>query len=267
MEHFWDTIETIVEGYGFSLFGARHLVTLALFVLTAVLCCRGYARADAERRAKMRRVFAILLLLDEAFKQIGLQIGGNFDASYLPLHLCSINIFLIAVHAWRRSEVLDNFLYYICIPAATAALLFPTWTSLPAMNFMFLHSTSVHILLAVYPMMLFAAGDIRPSAKGLGKSLLLLLVMAIPIYGVNLLLDTNYMFLMYAPDGNPLAWFQAAIGWDFLCCLRRSAGSCICRCCGEENVKRRPKKCSLDEKGWRGRPDFGVCRAFSRVLP
>ena len=78
MEHFWDTIETIVEGYGFSLFGARHLVTLALFVLTAVLCCRGYARADAERRAKMRRVFAILLLLDEVFKQIGLQIGGNF---------------------------------------------------------------------------------------------------------------------------------------------------------------------------------------------
>lgn len=129
MEHFWDTIETIVEGYGFSLFGARHLVTLALFVLTAVLCCRGYARADAERRAKMRRVFAILLLL-----------------------------------------------------------------------------------LAVYPMMLFAAGDIRPSAKGLGKSLLLLLVMAIPIYGVNLLLDTNYMFLMYAPDGNPLAWFQDRFG-------------------------------------------------------
>ena len=117
MEHFWDTIETIVEGYGFSLFGARHLVTLALFVLTAVLCCRGYAHADAERRAKMRRVFAILLLLDEVFKQIGLQIGGNFDASYLPLHLCSINIFLIAVHAWRRSEVLDNFLYYNLYPS------------------------------------------------------------------------------------------------------------------------------------------------------
>ena len=196
MEHFWDTIETIGEGYGVSLFGARHLVTLALFVLTAVLCCRGYARADAERRAKMRRVFAILLLLDEVFKQIGLQIGGNFDASYLPLHLCSINIFLIAVHAWRRSEVLDNFLYYICIPAATAALLFPTWTSLPAMNFMFLHSTSVHILLAVYPMMLFAAGDIRPSAKGLGKSLLLLLVMAIPIYGG----EPAAGYELYVPD-------------------------------------------------------------------
>ena len=212
MEHFWDTIETIGAGYGSSLFGARHLATLALFALTAALCCWGYARADEKRRARMRKAFAVLLLMDEAFKQIGLQIGGNFDASYLPLHLCSINIFLIALHAWRPSEALDNFLYYIGIPAATAALLFPTWTSLPAMNFMFLHSTSVHILLAVYPMMLFAAGDIRPSAKGIGKSLLLLLMMAVPIYAVNCLLDTNFMFLMYAPDGNPLAWFRDRFG-------------------------------------------------------
>ena len=27
MEHFWDTVDTIGEGFGFSLFGARHLVT------------------------------------------------------------------------------------------------------------------------------------------------------------------------------------------------------------------------------------------------
>ena len=208
MEHFWDTIETIGAGYGFSLFGARHLATLALFVGFAALSCKLYKEADEKKRAGLRKLFALLLLADEAFKQIGLQIGGNFDASYLPLHLCSINIFLIALHAWRPSEALDNFLYYICIPAATTALLFPTWTSLPAMNFMFLHSTSVHILLAVYPMMLFAAGDIRPSAKGIGKSLLLLLVMAVPIYAVNCLLDTNFMFLMRANEGNPLKLFE-----------------------------------------------------------
>ena len=26
------------------------------------------------------------------------------------------------------------------------------------------------------------------------------------------LLDTNFMFLMYAPDGNPLAWFRDRFG-------------------------------------------------------
>lgn len=56
VEHFWDTVDTIGEGFGFSLFGARHLVTLALYI-----------------------GFAVLLLADEAFKQIGLRIGGNFN--------------------------------------------------------------------------------------------------------------------------------------------------------------------------------------------
>lgn len=134
VEHFWDTVDTIGEGFGFSLFGARHLVTLALYIGFAALSCKLYKAADEKKRAQLRGLFAVLLLADEAFKQIGLQIGGNFNWDYLPLHLCSINIFLIALYAWKPSRLLDNFLYFICIPAATAALLFPTWTSLPAAN-------------------------------------------------------------------------------------------------------------------------------------
>lgn len=186
VEHFWDTVDTIGEGFGFSLFGARHLVTLALYIGFAALSCKLYKAADEKKRAQ------------------------------LPLHLCSINIFLIALYAWKPSRLLDNFLYFICIPAATAALLFPTWTSLPAANFMFWHSTSVHILLAAYPIMLFSGGDIRPSVRYMGKCFLLLLAMAVPIYCVNLLLDTNFVFLMYAPDGNPLAWFRDHVGYHWI---------------------------------------------------
>ena len=123
MEHFWDTVDTIGEGFGFSLFGARHLVTLALYIGFAALSCKLYKAADEKKRAQLRGLFAVLLLADEAFKQIGLQIGGNFNWDYLPLHLRSINIFLIALYAWKPSRLLDNFLYFICIPAATAALL------------------------------------------------------------------------------------------------------------------------------------------------
>lgn len=116
MEHFWDTVDTIGEGFGFSLFGARHLVTLALYIGFAALSCKLYKAADEKKRAQLRGLFAVLLLADEAFKQIGLQIGGNFSWDYLPLHLCSINIFLIALYAWKPSRLLDNFLYFICIP-------------------------------------------------------------------------------------------------------------------------------------------------------
>lgn len=102
---------------------------------------------------------------------------------------------------------MGGYLYTVGIPGAIAALLFPTWTSLPFANFMHLHSFTVHILLALYPIVLGMSGELTPSLKKLPQYLLLLVGMAIPIYGLNLLLDTNFMFLMYAEEGNPLYLF------------------------------------------------------------
>lgn len=54
MEHFWDTVDTIGEGFGFSLFGARHLVTLALYIGFAALSCKLYKEAGAAAGALCR---------------------------------------------------------------------------------------------------------------------------------------------------------------------------------------------------------------------
>lgn len=216
MEHFLDTAETIGEGYGFELFSPHHLLWLAVFAVTVAVCCIRYRRSSADKRARWRKTAAVLLVADELFKDVMLLLGGNFMLKYLPLHLCSINIFLIAIHAWRPSKLLGNFLYLVCIPGAVAALLFCTWAMLPPLNFMYLHSFTVHILLALYPIVLTAGGDIRPQIRYFPKCVLLLAVMAVPIYGVNLLCDTNFMFLMYAEEGSPLLWFEEHWGSHLL---------------------------------------------------
>lgn len=123
VEHFWDTVDTIGEGFGFSLFGARHLVTLALYIGFAALSCKLYKAADEKKRAQLRGLFAVLLLADEAFKQIGLQIGGNFNWDYLPLHLCSINIFLyraVRMEAEQAARQFSLFYLYPCGDGGTA---------------------------------------------------------------------------------------------------------------------------------------------------
>ena len=182
MQYFLDTIETIPEGQGFSSFGPVHLAWLAGFVVFAIACSLFYRNSSQARRKHIRWLFAALLLADEAFKIVCLLVGGNYRASYLPLHMCSINIFLIALHALRPTRLVDNFLYAVCIPAALAALLFPTWVSLPPANFMHLHSFTVHILLATYPIMLTAGRDIRPQAKYLPGCVGLALALAVPVY-------------------------------------------------------------------------------------
>ena len=106
----------------------------------------------------------------------------------------------------------------VCIPGTLAALLFPSWTELPLANFMHLHSFTVHILLILYPIVLTVNGVIRPQVKGIPKSLLLLALMAGFALVVNLLCDTNFMFLMSASKGNPLYFFKQMWGshlWGF----------------------------------------------------
>lgn len=208
MEQFLDTAKTIDKGLGFELFGPVHITWLVVCVLCVVAGCRHYSRMSDHGKETWRKCLALLLIANEVFKQVCLDIGNTFTLNYLPLHLCNINIFLIAIHAWRPSRTIGNFLYTICVPATVAALLFPSWSKLPVLNFMHLHSFTVHIMLAVYPLVLTVNGDIKPRMKDIPKCLGLLAIMAAVIYCINLGLGTNFFYLMNAPKGNPLYWFQ-----------------------------------------------------------
>ena len=216
MEHFWKTVEVIPEGIGFAHYGALHLCWLAAFAVLAVLNCILYRKLGQKGRKIWRIVVASLLVLDEIYKQIPLFVNGLFTLGYLPLHLCSINIFVIAFHALKPTKSVGNYLYTVCIPGAMAALLFPTWNALPGANYMLIHSFTVHILLALYPIVLTVSGEIRPELKELPKALLLLTGLAAFALICNLLMDANFMFLMYADPGNPLYLFKELWGSHLL---------------------------------------------------
>ena len=120
MKYFLHTTETIPEGVGFTHYDITHLLWLLGFAIFALISCIIYIKSDEVKRSKIRKIFAFLLIADELFKVIMLIIGGNYLPSYLPLHLCSINIILIAIHAFKPSKMLDNFLYFIGIPGGGA---------------------------------------------------------------------------------------------------------------------------------------------------
>ena len=83
---------------------------------------------------------------------------------------------------------------------------------------MHIHSFTVHILLALYPIVLTCGGDIRPKVQDIPKCVGILMAAALPIYLINLLLGTNFMFLMEADANNPLFIFKQLFGshiWGF----------------------------------------------------
>ena len=212
MKYFLDTVDTIESNVGFAAFGELHLIWLAVFMAAVILNILLFRKLTAKGRDLWKKIVAALIVLDEIFKMVMLIIGDRYTAGYLPLHLCSINILIVSVHAWKPTKAVGAFLYTVCIPGAIAALLFPSWAALPLGNFMHLHSFTVHILLALYPLVLAANGELEITLRNIPKCLLLLVSMAIPIYLINMVLDTNFMFLMSVDESNPLFIFQQLWG-------------------------------------------------------
>ena len=151
-------------------------------------------------------------------KNLVLVLMNEFSWGYLPFHLCGINILLIAFDTIKQTKTVRSFLYYFSIPGAALALFFPNWTKMPVWNFFHLHSFTIHILLVLYPLLLVTTNQVSTELKSAFKGVLLLIAMAIPVYGLNLLWDTNFMFLMKPDSGNPLEMFEKLLGshlWGF----------------------------------------------------
>lgn len=195
--------------YQFHPFSPVHLCVTAVFLLIIIGAMVFYKKLGEKERQKFLYVMAALLIADELFKHIGSAATGQWEWEFVPLHLCSINIFMCVYNAFRRNDLSAEVLYATCIPGASLALLMPTWTNLPYWNFMSIHSNSVHVLLLMYPLLLLAGG-FRPDFRRLPKVFLVLCCECVPIFFINKVLDTNFFFLN-GTAGNPVLKILAGI--------------------------------------------------------
>lgn len=215
---FFKTQDSIPEGLGFSTFGMTHLLWLLAGLLLIVFASILYKNLNPNKQRQMLRILGIYIFCQEMLKNIVVSAVGEFEVGYLPLHLCGINILLIAFDIIKPTATVRSFLYYFCIPGAALALLFPNWTETPFFNFFHWHSFLIHIFLVMYPVLLVSAGQVKLNLKAALKSLALLIILAIPIYFLNILWETNFMFLREPDSGNPLELFQKLLGnhlWGF----------------------------------------------------
>ncbi len=225
MQYFWETVESLkaakIKNVGFEHFDSTHMIWLTLCLIVCFVLSVLYRSTDAKKRKTLRITVAVIILVAEIIKIVGLIATGSFTVKYLPLHLCSINIFIIAIHAFKPTKTLDNFLYLLGIPGAFLAMLIPTWTELPLANFMHIFSFGVHIFLLAYPIMVTVGGDIKPELRHVPKVLILLLVFAVAAWSVNKspagqAIRPNFMFLQSASDIAPLLFFKKRFGTHLL---------------------------------------------------
>ena len=189
MNDFWKSYDITHAELGpnfrcYPLYGKIHLIELALSLVFIVGMALWYRRSSASARRRILVGVTIALLADEAALLLGMALTGQWNWSYLPLHLCSINVFVCLYNTLTDQNWCKEELYALCIPGAALALL----------------SISIHALLVLYPVLLVVRGY-RPSARRAPQVLAFLFGSALPIYFLNKPLNTNFYFLNN-PYGN-----------------------------------------------------------------
>ena len=196
---------------GFGLFSAAHFIWLFICVFIIAAACILYKKAAAPARRRIRICAAAVILAVELIKTALLIYEGEYDIGRLPLHLCGLSVYMEFIHSLRdrpAEGVFSQFLFAFCMPGAVFALIFPDWVGYPLFSFMTFAGFILHMLIVLYVTMMLCGGDIVPAPRRLPACMLIMILIALPVFIFDRLTDTNYMFLSWPSPGSPLEWFS-----------------------------------------------------------
>lgn len=186
----------------FELFGAAHIVVIVLTVAVPAAMSVIVRRANTE---KVTRALCVALAAVLAVNQAGYwyyrftTVGAAvFVQEHLPLHLCSIAVVLAVVVLLTRGRLSYELTYFWGLAGTSNGVVTPELTEgFPSYHFVqYFISHGGIVTTALFAT--FGLG-MRPDFKSLVRAFLYLNALAAVLALVNLVLDSNYLYLCEAP--------------------------------------------------------------------
>lgn len=193
----------------FVLFGLQHWAGTGITIAIAVLLpLRVRWRASPPGQDTARKVLAVCMFVD-IFLGPAVRAGiyGMPLAEHLPLHLCGMTVTLGAFMLWTRSYRLYEVLYYWGTGGALVALMTPdVLHAFPhPVFFLFFLGHGLGFMAIMFATLVMG---FRPRPRSLLIVMPVTAAYALLMYPVNLLLGSNYLFLLAKPaQPSPLDWF------------------------------------------------------------
>ena len=155
-----------------------------------------------KREKQLFQGLSMLLIGSMAVTEILLLIQGRWREA-IPLHLCSISAMVSVWFALFPRRALLDFLWYLGMPGAALALLFPSPASSICQPLLHASYFLTHALILLIPVCRMTLGMVPQ--RGKTKQMMILLCAIAALAAVtNGVLDTNFLFLTWPPAGTPL---------------------------------------------------------------
>lgn len=177
----------------FELFSVSHIVTLIIFMLITYLLIALRVKLKSYQSI-LKWTFFSILVASEVSHQIWLVATNQWEVGDLPLHLCSISTFICIFLFLRPSNKAFYLVFFTGFLPPILSMVTPElFHQFPHYRFFkyFLHHAT--ITWSVLYFIIFEG--YRVPRKAIGTAFLLLNIIAVPIFFINLLLDTNYFYL------------------------------------------------------------------------
>jgi hypothetical integral membrane protein (TIGR02206 family) len=205
-------------GQPFQAFGPAHLtVLLGVAALNIGWAWLG-PLLSAEARAALRVVMAVTLLVNESIYHLWMWRTSQWTAqTMLPLHLCSVLVYLSAFMLLTGNYTAYEFCYFLGVAGGLQALLTPDAGRYGFPHLRFFTTMISHSLLFSAPLYLTLVEGYRPTWNSVLVVMAGTALYALVVGLANRALGSNYMYLARPPDTpslidrlGPWPWY---IGW------------------------------------------------------
>ncbi len=186
------------HGAPFVLFGTWHLVALIVIILINIAML-GFRRSSEKTRTIVRWSMAIILWLDEASWHVWNLYWGHWSVADLPLHICSLLIWLTGFMLIFKLYRVYEFAYFIGIGGAMQALLTPDAGIYGFPHFRIFQTIISHGLLLTSAIYVTSVEGFRPTWKSFRRVVIGLNIYAAVMFPINLLLGTDFLYINSKP--------------------------------------------------------------------
>ena len=188
------------QGPAFEFLGNAHLAALGALVLLNLFLLR-FRHASEGTKAALRWMLALILVINEiAWHYWNYSVGRWTIQTMLPLHLCSVLVWLGALMLVTKSYRIYEFMYFMGIAGAIQALVTPDLGIFGFPHFRFFQTFLSHGLIVTSAIFMTVVEGFRPTVKSILRVVVWTNVYALIIFFINLAIGSNYLMINHKPD-------------------------------------------------------------------
>ena len=202
------------DNASFVMFGRDHLAAIVgILVLTVLLPLVTGRRLSLRQHRTCGFVVALAIsAVVVLWTVLTLSLGVYDWKEDLPIHLCYLLALTLPVFAWKPDKWSHELLYYLTLSGTVQALITPRLTeTFP--HYDYWYYWIAHGGLLVYVIYVTVRQRLRPTFRGIWRTLLWINVYAVPVYLLNLALGSNYFYLIHKPDTASILDYMGPWPW------------------------------------------------------